>query len=217
MTLTACLLLLTAGEAANSPPTQFHFPFRSGVESQSKIKLFGPDVKEVSKFDDQGMTITLPVQRPKSEEVGTEATFGAQGDFEVTLTYDLVHVDEPEADSFGGVGIRLILDNAPFKAVTMARLRRRFKESGVKDTFGANVVTVGPDGKDKYQTKLIPATAPQGGLRLARSGGTLRYFAADGLQGSSRSFDRLTSARTRSPSFKLTARPQKGRERWRFV
>jgi Protein of unknown function (DUF1583) C domain len=172
------LILLAAAGAGNPLPAEIAFDFRKGLERQRILKLVGPTTGKVVRTDPGGLRITLPAGTTERGPVGVEARFRLRGDFEVTLAYELLAVDNPP-DGGAGVSLRLRFDNDNPIGASVTRLRKSEAGGQTKDTFGANLITADASGKETYSTRVLPAGQKRGQLRLVRAGETLRFFASE--------------------------------------
>lgn len=174
-------ILASVAEAAD-PPQEVNFQFRNGLENQHLLKLFGPNPNQAAKSDAGGLRINLPAERPKLSPVGVESRFGLRGDFEVTLTYELLAASPPPPPIGAGVTLLLRFDRPSAVTVNLTRMRKAASGKGKPDTdtFGAILTTSGPDGKPRYDVVTSPAASGRGQLRMTRSGETLRFLVSDG-------------------------------------
>jgi hypothetical protein len=173
-------MLVSIQVVAQPLPEQFHFQFNHGIENQPFFKLTGPNAMRAVQTDARGLRITLPAQRSQPGPVGVEPRFQLHGDFEITLSYELLAAEAPPPPMGAGVVLRLRFDDSPSRTVTLTRVRRRDQNESSMDQFATNLVTPGPDGKNNISTKLFPAHNMQGQLRLIRSGETLHFLVSDG-------------------------------------
>jgi Protein of unknown function (DUF1583) C domain len=171
MNITGACLLFAIG-ATGSLESEFYQDFR-GKSLDAKLKSFGHDNKKVCQIEPEGLRITLPAKREKTEAVGLTPSFGIAGDFEITLSYELIKAETPNTGYGVGVNIWMMLDS-PQEETAKVGHYLRVKEG---NTFFADS-KLGKE-KSKYRMKTRPTDAMTGKLRLARTGATLRCLIAE--------------------------------------
>ncbi len=148
-----------------------------GVPANSKdFSLTGADAEKCVKYEPEGLRITLPAGHVGDlPGTGLVTGFGVRGDFEITLSYEVLL--EPAAADAGSSGTRLrlaiVLNTAGQNLTHFSR--KMDMKAGPR--FAAWVST--PD-KNQPTIKGFPAKAKTGRLRLTRTGNVLSYFAAEG-------------------------------------
>jgi hypothetical protein len=186
--LALALLVLAAGHHGARARERTVIDFRSGIPAQPAMKLYGYDAASVTRTDEHGLRFSLPAGRKDVNSVGLEIPFRIQGDFEISLGYELLAVGDPIPEAGAGVQFMIHFDSAiPVKAA-ITRLRKanpkpaRLYEHVINngDTFGAARLDEQPDGKDKLNVWNVRAEQPTGRLKLTRIGSRLQYWVADG-------------------------------------
>jgi serine/threonine-protein kinase len=156
---------------------EFYQDFRGRRGLHPALSLSGPDTDEVSTPEPEGLRIKLPPTRPEHSPVEVVTTFALSGDFEITGTYELLAASQPTAGY--GVGVSLNLadgdDRQKFAKVARCMLPR------IGSVFQSEHWTQVP--RKDYQTRSKPTDSRIGQLRLVRRGSSVRYLAADGLEG----------------------------------
>ena len=140
------------------------------------LTLFQVEKDELLQIEPEGARITLPkgwIHRTGGG-VGFWTAFGLKGDFDITTTFEVLHADTPPSGY--GVGVCLHVTRKGRGAAGIARL---VLPQGVQAIFW-----------DKYNAKLwgeqqgaAPCTEKVGRLRLKRTGTTLLYLWAPGIDG----------------------------------
>ncbi len=154
-------------------------PFRDGLDKQPLMRLFGADAQAVTMATEQGMRFTLPAGRNSNNPVGVESQLRLKGDFEITVSYELLGVPAPAPPLGAGVELLVKFDTPNSGRALMSRVQ---KPEGA--LFGALYVTVGPNEKDNYNSLARRgAKESKGQLRLVRAGKKLIYQIADGAGG----------------------------------
>lgn len=168
--------------AANPMPAEFAYSFRNGVSDHPLLKLTGPAARQVAKPDGKGLRISLSGKRKDmSGSIAVGPAFTIRGDCEITLGYDALTTEGDLPPNGAGLHFVVKVDGPEAQAVSITRLRKPGPDGQPPvETLGANVITRGPDGKEKYSTKVLPAAAKSGRLRFEREGGLMRMSAADG-------------------------------------
>ena len=163
--------------------------FRAGVPTQVPVTLYGPGVTRMAKYGDQGLRFSLPEGRPEIEPVGAEVPLQLHGDFAVELGYQLLAIGGPPPPGGAGVNLALLFDSPEALKSILSRMRKgsELKQVGLYEralsngeTFGANRVSTGPDGKEKYNNSTFRAKSLAGRLKMVRKGAQVEFWAADG-------------------------------------
>lgn len=184
MMSTTWLVLLTV--ALGQMNDEFHQDFRSG-DLHPGLSRFGPNVDRVMRDDSGGLRIALPPNRASGEAVGIEPRFRVSGDFELTLTYELLDVKPPESGMGSGVKIWAKVDGSQFQAVTLSHMLTPAGES----VFEALLATGDVPAEREFQRNRQPATARRGRLRISRQADSLSFLVAEDR---SEEFQQLHSA-----------------------
>jgi hypothetical protein len=175
----AVLLLCVLTPALAWTQQRVAFDFRGGPENPAPLRLFGPDVNNVTQADARSLRFTLPKGRANSDVVGADIPLRLRGDFEIVLGYELLAIDEPTNDRGSGVQFRVNYATAVPQISMMSRVRKNGKES-----VGYWRQELGPDGKERFPAKdggsFVTATTTQGKFRLVRTGPRVEYFVAEG-------------------------------------
>jgi S1-C subfamily serine protease len=165
-----CLALATA-QPPRELPARFHHAFRAADYSGDTLLPVGAG--EIYR-DEKGLRITFPAGRGKLRDTGVFTTFSVRGDFEATVSFEILKADRPKDGR--GVGPLLYAGNhTENDAVVLAR---RLLPDG-KAVFVADRVQR-VQGKSTQQIKTLPSTATAGQLRLERQGTTVRYRVREG-------------------------------------
>ncbi len=151
------------------------FPLQQDLSQQPGLRLDGPNASQVARPDGQGLRIRLSADRSDRAGVGVATKFRLAGDFEATLTFEILAIEEQAPPEGAGVAMLLTFEKPVTGGAAISRLRKAKQE-----VFGASRITPGADGKDRYKTQNVPATGMQGKLRLVRTGPTLKYLIAEG-------------------------------------
>ena len=149
--------------------------FATDAINSRVLTLIGTQTRQAVRRTSKGLVIKLPLPNgPRDPQIGVATKFSVAGDFEVTVGYELIQVDQP--DEGYGAGLALFLDKGGTKE--RAILARRRLPDG-RSILRANLIR--PEGKKtKYDHKNIVVQANRGRLRFVRTGSTLRYLFADG-------------------------------------
>jgi hypothetical protein len=77
--------------------------FRGGAKVQPPLVLVGPDAEVVTRAENEGVRITLPAERKKTDRVGIQLNSHLRGNFEITTSYEILQADQPTKGH--GVGV----------------------------------------------------------------------------------------------------------------
>jgi predicted RNA-binding Zn-ribbon protein involved in translation (DUF1610 family) len=157
--------------APGARATEFHQDFRS-------LDPNSPFLRPVAlggQPDDRGVRITLPGGQGKLPHSGFMTGFDIHGDFEATVSFEILNAERP--DTGYGVGVSMYAAIDP-KANDAVSLSRRLMPEG-KAVYMADRL-LPADGRVTHHVKTFPATAAAGKLRLRRVGSVVHYLVADG-------------------------------------
>ena len=164
------------GELAQS----YQRDFRELADKNPDWGYTGTGAAKVLKFEPEGVRLTLPAGSPNGHpEAGLATRLLLKGDFEVTVRYEIL--TEPTADEAGGDQTRITLGVllAQPRANVATFSRRVWRDGGMQ--FLSWMRVWDEDAGKKVDRALVaPANVKTGRLRMARSGDTLFYKAADG-------------------------------------
>ncbi len=169
------------GLPAPEPPTppaadDFYYDFRGGKPLPPAFTRFGLDVGTVVQPEEEGLRVTLPLSRQRTDKAGVKLAYRLAGDFEVTTGLEILQADRPTEGY--GVGFSLFLDTEPAvgEGLGLERLHR-IEEGDVLTSFH---MTPGTNGKREFHKKWHPSAMRSGRLRIVRSAGQATFWAAEG-------------------------------------
>jgi len=179
MQLAGILLLLVATDGSNTLGAEYDVDFRGGKFDNQQLRLVGSGAARLVRPGPSGLVIGIPRGAGMSE-IGFAPKCVVHGDFEITASYEIVEVSEPDGGYGVGPGIHIATASKAEHAATLSRLRR-VKEG---DVYGAHVAWFA-EGKTEarkreHRVRVFSTNADSGRLRLVRSGKTLEYLVADG-------------------------------------
>jgi hypothetical protein len=129
-------------------------------------------------LDEDGLRNTLPRSRSQLGAVGVRTMFGARGDFEITVHYEILQAEKPALG--WGAGVMMSLEAASQDSARIGRALDADDEGVFKWDHGNQKQTDDPaDVVDP-----IPSKQAFGSLRFVRKGPTLRYYVAEGKDAS---------------------------------
>jgi hypothetical protein len=169
------LTVLAASVGAEPLPELLRQDFRGGKITEPVLKRVGQTPERYMKGEALGLRITLPGKQALAP-VGVSSRLAVHGDFEITLTYQILKADKPSTGYGAGVSLWVSSTEAGDATATLARFVRP-KEG---DVYSTDHASNGPDGKRKHRDRRFPSESSTGRLRLVRSGPTLLYLVANG-------------------------------------
>jgi serine/threonine protein kinase len=130
--------------------------------------------EKYTKVESEGLRITLPKDREDFPSPAFSMTLEVEGDFEITVTFDILHVDRPArgAKSYG-LGLMMSV-NETFRIGCLERAEGTVAMWDRWDTVG---------GQRKLLTGAFPSTSQKGRLRLARSSNKLSFLWSPEFEG----------------------------------
>jgi len=163
--------------------------FRGGPQEPPDWQRFGPGAEEEVQFEPNGLRITLPAGSPKTTGTGVRSTFGVKGDFEITVTFEILQESAPAVpNKKTRFTLAALLDRPGFNMATIARAVGQKGEINAlpkpRSEFHTWVTLWNEStGNSKERFNRFPTEARIGRLRLVRSGSTLTFHAAEGRDG----------------------------------
>jgi serine/threonine protein kinase len=178
--------LAAGGDCSKKPDPgteyhEYHVPLRGRPDNLSGMNLVGPNSDECVRFEPTGLRINLSAGFPTPRQVGLSTGIALKGDFEITVSFEILEESAPERAGSGG-------DATPL----MLWLYRTTGDRCIASIARRLGVTAGPQfsalatrfepavGKMVPTGTAIPAEAKTGRLRLVRSGGELSYYVSEG-------------------------------------
>ncbi len=155
-------------------PAQEFYRSLKGPENCQGLERFGPDAESCVRFEPEGLRITLPAGRPgELQGTGVMTTFPIKGDFEITVSYEVLQEPRPaESPKQTRFSLGVLLDTP---RLNMATLSYTIVSPGSRI---ATWVTVWNEktGEQKHPWKPIYTAAKKGRLHLVRTGSLLDYY-----------------------------------------
>jgi hypothetical protein len=153
-------------------PAVFRQDFRSADLDRNMLQPLSPG--EVER-DGNGLRIRLEADPERRSSRGFDTAFGVHGDFEITVSYEILDAEQPTEGYGNGVGLFAPTTLDSQEAISLAR---RLMPDGKVRLVSNHMTPAG--GKVNHRVKSIPSTSPSGRLRLTRVGPILHYLIADG-------------------------------------
>lgn len=136
--------------------------------------LVGPNAQKTAKQGPDGLRINLENGRKATAPVGMTPTFGLRGDFEITLTYELLNVADTESGFGAGINLWIGTAGSREDEASVGRFARNNQSVHVATKAAKN-----EQGKMVTKSFTFPTEAKKGKLRLEREGTTLRYSVSE--------------------------------------
>lgn len=166
----ACIGLGAAGA------DEYRFRFAGGDDGAPLFRWAGTDPREHIATTDAGLVISL--KKSTASAVGIVGSFVLEGDFDMTVSFQLLDSPQPVSGCYG-VGLSLEISAARAKqgaATIGAYFRPREKYVLVTDLTASG-------GRLTSRGEWHPAHEMAAKMRLKRSGSELRFLAAEGDNG----------------------------------
>jgi hypothetical protein len=171
--LAAFSMLLIVMSASASETLKFEF--KDFNSPGAPYKFQGQNAEQFGVIDGKGLVMKLPAERGNGESLGVRGKFEVAGDFQITLRYEILFVQNPAPQNGCGAAIWVRFAGEPRLGATVTRTHRPEGER-----FVANKITTNEKGGEKYNPTFFPATENFGRIRLVRIGKLVKYYAADG-------------------------------------
>jgi hypothetical protein len=174
-----------SADDAPVPKQEYYRPFKGHPDNVPGWEPIGPDSERCVHFEAGGLHLALPQGhggvRPST---GVSAAITVKGDFEITMSFEIVKEPEQAEAGTGNTGTRLSLgitkDTPKLNQATISRAMG--PQSGRVFVMWTSLWT---DGADKATPlgAVFATEAKTGRLRLVRSGSDLSYYASEGADG----------------------------------
>ncbi len=175
---------LLAGAREEKPPAKMVYsqPFQGKPEDLDRYVFRGQDAADYLTFEPDGLRIKLPPGYPEQRpSIGLALLSTVQGDFEITVRFDLLHEPEPEEAGNHATRVTLsVLLDTPER--NEASVSRRMISRGITQFHTFLLMERGATGKVQPKLHTVPTRAKTGRLRLVRTGSMLACFASEGAQ-----------------------------------
>jgi hypothetical protein len=171
--LVLCVLCAVRGASA----AEISQDFRERPYDPALFRPTGPGASIAIQPDRRGLRITLPPEHGMKPAVGVVLRSGFQGDFEITMEYEVLQVEPTTGGNGAGVSLYITMVSYTREAATIWRI---VGKDG-KPVFMSHRATTPAGGNREHSGgERIPAPSASGKLRLVRSDATLTYLVADG-------------------------------------
>jgi serine/threonine protein kinase len=161
----------------NQPFREYYHSFKNDRDLPPEFSWDGMDPQACVKFESEGLLVALPLGVPgRRMRTGLSSAFGLKGDFEITMSFEVLK--EPESiDAGEGTGgyLWVDLDTPALNRALFARSVHNGKRVGL--WYHLSDPTSGQ--RSAEDVRNYPSAAMKGQLRLARSGMDLSYLVAD--------------------------------------
>jgi hypothetical protein len=176
-TALALCALSVLGEVRVASAAEISFDFRGHPYDPALFRPTGPGASMAIQTDGRGLRITLPPEHGMKPAVGLVLRSGFQGDFEITMEYEILQMEPTTGGNGAGVSLYITMVSYTKEAATIWRI---VGKDG-KPYFMSHRATTPVGGKREHSGgERIPAPSASGKLRLVRSDATLTYLVADG-------------------------------------
>jgi hypothetical protein len=169
MNTTMTLMLLSLGQAPDRLGAEFHPDLRDPKLIGSTMRLEGPGLAQ----DEHGVRIRLPAGQGKPHPSNLVTNFAVRGDFEATLSYEILRADQPTSGYGVGVTLYPAIDPATKNAVSLSR---RVRTDGTTKFVSNRQQPVG----EPNRTRFMDSSATRGKLRIRRVGWIVHFLVQEG-------------------------------------
>jgi serine/threonine protein kinase len=164
-------------------PQEVFWSLKGKAEKGPPLELIGPDAESCVHFEANGLRIVMPRGQPEEGPMaGVTANVAVQGDFEITVRYEILQ--EPDHSDGAHRPMRLWLtahvDDEHDSHALISRIR--WKDGRPRYGMWLRVWNNKDTEPGPVIGKQVPTDAKAGSLRLVRVGANLRYAAAEGAR-----------------------------------
>lgn len=179
LVLSLCCAICASPDA---PAAEFVQDFQGRPYDPHYFRLTG-NVRRSMGTDFRGMRINL-ANTDSRVPVGLVSGLGVRGDFEITLSFEVLRLPKPAAGRGAGLSLYVSTTSLTQDAATLGR----FMGPDGEEVFLCHRATT-PRGEERqHHGERFATTASSGSLRLVRKGNVLSYHVAEG---GSRTFQEL--------------------------
>ncbi len=171
------LLLLAAAGLAGDGSEVTDQDFRGGHFPRPLFAKVGRDLDRLVKAEAGGLRITLPAGPKAWPQTGISPRFPVAGDFDITVSYEILALEPPQKGYGSGVMLWVLTSDNQGAAMTRCQ---RVQEGNVHSLDRAFPKE---GGGLRHDERFLSTSAQSGQLRLRRTGDTLHYLAAEGVDG----------------------------------
>jgi hypothetical protein len=168
MTNVMMLMLLSIGQGPDGF-AEFRPDLRDPKLIGGTMRVNGTGLRQ----DEQGVRITLPAGQGKLQPTNLVTNFAVRGDFAATVSYEILHVDQPTTGYGAGVTLYAAIDPAVKNAVSLAR---RVLTDGTIKFVSNRQQPVGPPN----HTRFMDSKDVKGKLQIRRVGWVVHFLVQEG-------------------------------------
>lgn len=173
--LWAAMVAMAVGPALGE---EFEQDFRDGQFDRRLLALIGQNVNAVVRLEKGGMRIKQPDGSPALSPVGCSPRFQLRGDFEITVWFEILHLEQPKDGYGNGFTLRIRKDGRHPNTATLAR----FLHPRGGDTFASDHART--KGTERtHDLEFFPTRATVGKACLRRTGASLHYLVTEEKNG----------------------------------
>jgi hypothetical protein len=170
-----------AGADGDKLTREWHRSLKGGMANNPGVSVFGPIGEECVRFEPEGVRIGVP-DFDNDRGNGVLTDFGIKGDFEITVSYEILR--EPEVEQAGPRQTRISLGvDIDREGFNMATISRKVQGKRGREFMGWVTLFNKETGKNQAGVNPIPARTRVGRLRLVRTGDTLVFYGSETLDG----------------------------------
>jgi serine/threonine-protein kinase len=183
----AAFQLANGGDAPAAKPHpgaeyhEYYVPLTGRPGNLPQMRLVGPDAETCVRFEPEGVRVTLVRGYNGSRQVGLSTGIALKGDFEVTVSFEILELPRPE-DAGPATALTLWLSRSRGTGDTrILGVSRRISSTG--SAFRALMAWIDPEGKHHDTGQLVETEAKFGRLRVARRGAEVSCYVSEGPDG----------------------------------
>ncbi len=143
-------------------PEDFHPPLQGNAGEVPGLRIFGPEPGDCVTFKPDGLHVSLPPTYPRERAgTGVVTDFGIKGDFEITVSYEILNEPPPYRDGPNSTEFQLVVvPNDHPRAGTWHRTNQnRAILARQTTTFARATVPVPPQDQPRVEIAPLPMVA----------------------------------------------------------
>jgi hypothetical protein len=154
---------------------EYAIDFRTEAFDNLSLEPSGMGSTSLLRQTDDGVLIRVPAGTD-IKNVGFAPRFVIQGDFEITVAYQIKAWQRPKEGLSVGPTLYISTEDGSSAAAELGRLRRNGEED-IHSTFSRAII----DGAEVKGARRFPAQTQEGQLRLRREGTALSFEVREGM------------------------------------
>lgn len=159
-------------------PVEYTHDFRDSHLDDHTLELVGGGASHIIRAESEGLRMRAPTSSVgKLPAVGVSPRFRIRGDFEVTVTYEILNAARPPKEGISRTRFQI---EATLDSSAQESLRFSLSRATAGDFEYYTTRRIVVDDKDRYPGRVLPTNNETGKMRLVRTGRMVHFFVSNG-------------------------------------